>query len=495
MQQQSVSPEDLRRLADRLGHGVTESELDRIADFVNSELDSYVALTSDRPPRIPSEPPRDVTIEPGSEADPYNAFLATFTLKGSDTGPLTGLDVALKDNTAVAGVPMTCGSRVFENAIPHEHATVVNRLRAAGATVVGKTNMDEMASGPTSETSQFGPVLNPADRDHVAGGSSAGSGAAVAADEVDLALGTDTGGSVRIPSSLCGTVGVKPSYGAISRAGVVDAAPSMDHVGVMTGDVSTAARALDAIVGPDPRDPASAAADRLSAASDAVDDLPALADYSFGLPEELFGDHVDDAVEARIRETVDELVDAGAAVETVSLPTVPALETVWKAIVNTELAAMFLTSGAPVARRRGVDTAWYDAAADAIAARGHRFGETVRAMTIAGAWILDSGDGRQYTRALEVRENFTAEVDRALSNHDALLSPTTPATAPEVSEGADTRRVPLAYNTRPADLAHVPAVSLPVERVDGLPVGLQLYGSRYEDAALLGVARAIERAT
>lgn len=487
------STEEIRRFADRLGHGVAGSELDRIAELVDSELDSYMTLTGERPPRSPSDHPQDVTIDPGAEADPYNAFLATFTLDGAETGPLDGLDVALKDNTAVAGVPTTCGSRVFETAVPSEHATVVDRLRTAGGRIVGKTNMDEMAYGPTSETSQFGPVRNPVDREHVAGGSSSGSAAAVAAGEVDVALGTDTGGSVRIPSSLCGIVGVKPSYGAVSRSGIVDAAPSMDHVGSIAPDVATAARVLDAVVGSDPRDPASAAADRLGATTDAVDDPPALETCSFGLPSELFADHVDEGVEARVRAVVDELTDAGATVETVSLPTVPALETVWKAIVNTELAAMFLASGAPVARRRSVDTAWYDAAADAVAARGHAFGETVRAMTIAGTWILDRGNGRQYTRALEIRERFTAELDRALEGHDALLSPTTPATAPTVSADSDARRVPLAYNTRPADLAHVPAVSLPAGRVDGLPIGLQLYGQRYEDAALLGVARAIER--
>ena len=489
----ACDPEAVRRLANRLGHGVSDGELDRIAALVDSEVTSYATLMEERPARSRPDHPRDVTIDPGSEADPHNAFLATFALDGAETGPLAGLDVALKDNVAVAGVPTTCGSRVFETAVPGEHATVVDRLRAAGATVVGKTNMDEMAYGPTSETSQFGPVRNPVDREHVAGGSSSGSAAAVATGAVDVAVGTDTGGSVRIPSSLCGVVGVKPSYGAVSRSGVVDAAPSMDHVGPIARDLTTAARALDAMVGADSRDPASAAAERLGATTDGVEDPPALDACSFGVPEALFGEHVDDAVETRIRAVVDDVADAGATVEPVSLPGVPTLETVWKAIVNTELAAMFLASGAPVARRRSVDTDWYDAAADAVAARGDAFGETVRAMTTAGAWILEKEDGRPYTRALERREQFTAVLDRELAEHDALLSPTTPATAPTVSTDADTRRVPLAYNTRPADLAHVPAVSLPAGRVDGLPIGLQLYGRRYEDAALLGVARAVER--
>jgi len=486
-----LSVERARSLATLLEHAVSDEEADRFIERVQADIDASAVVETVSSGRRQSAAPSDVTINPGAVADPHNAFLATCRLAGGD-GPLSGMTVAVKDNIAVAGVPMTCGSRVLEHAVPGEHATVVNRLLAAGATLVGKTNMDEMAYGPTSETSQFGPVSNPADSDRVAGGSSSGSAAAVAAGDVDIALGTDTGGSIRIPSSLCGTVGFKPSYGAVSRAGVVDLAPTMDHVGPIAPDVETAALCYDAIAGTDRRDPATAAADALTSAATAVTDPPALSDCSFGVPEAFFADRVGTAVEDRIRSIIERLEAAGATVEPVSLPTVPSLEAVWKTVANVELAAMLWCRFAPVARRRGADPAWYGAAADALQSRGHDLGETIRAATVAGAQLLTRGGGRRYTRALAACEQFATEVDSALDGHDALLGPTTPAPAPVLSPGGDTRRVPLAYNTRPADIAHVPAVSLPAGRTDGLPIGLQLYGHRGQDASLLGVSKAIE---
>jgi len=482
-----LSAERVRSLATRLGHAVSDDEAER----VRADIDASAVVETLSSGRQQSAAPSDVTINPGAAADPHNAFLATCTLAGDD-GPLSGMTVAVKDNIAVAGVPMTCGSRVLEHAVPGEHATVVDRLLGAGATLAGKTNMDEMAYGPTSETSQFGPVSNPADADHVAGGSSSGSAAAVAAGDVDVALGTDTGGSVRIPSSLCGTVGFKPSYGAVSRAGVVDSAPTMDHVGPIAPDIETAALCYDAIAGPDRRDPATAAADALASATTAVADPPALSDCSFGVPAAFFTERVEAAVEDRIRSVIERLEAAGATVEPVSLPMVPSLEAVWKTVANVELAAMLWCRFTPVARRRGADPAWYGAAADALQSRGHEFGETIRAATVAGAQLLTRGLGRRYTRALTVCERFATEVDETLDGHNALLGPTTPTPAPVLSPESDARRVPLAYNTRPADIAHVPAVSLPAGRVDGLPIGLQLYGHRGQDASLLGVSKAIE---
>ena len=489
-----LSADRVRSLAARLGHGVDDAEIERLIERVGADVDAVSAVDRLTCGRRQSATPSDVTIDPGPDADPHNAFLTTCTLPGADDGPLSGTTVAVKDNIAVAGVPMTCGSRVLEHAVPERHATVVDRTLAAGGTLVGKTNMDEMAYGPTGETSQFGPVHNPADPNHVAGGSSSGSAAAVAAGDVDVALGTDTGGSVRIPSSLCGTVGFKPSYGAVSRAGVVDAAPTMDHVGPIAPDVETAARCFDAIVGSDASDPTTAGADRLRSATTAVADPPSLSECSFGVPGAFFDDHVDDAVAERIRATIDDLEAGGATVEPVSLPTVPSLEAVWRTVVAVELAVTLWCRFAPVARRRGADPAWYGAAADALANRGHELGETVRSTTIAGAHLLTHGDGRRYARALTICRQFTAEIEEALSAHDALLGPTTPAPAPELSAGGDVRRVPLAHDTRPADVAHVPAVSLPSGRVDDLPIGLQLCGHRDEDASLLGVARAVEAA-
>ncbi|MFB6105817.1 MAG: amidase [Halobacteriaceae archaeon] len=486
-----LSPERVRELAAQLGGDLSRDEAERYADRIAADLAGYAALDDLWRDVDRDRAPADVTVDPGPDEDPHNAYLATFEM-GDGSGPLADLDVALKDNVAVAGVPLTCGSRVFEHATPGRHATVVRRLLDAGATLVGKTNMDELAYAPTGETSQFGSTSNPADPDHVAGGSSSGSGAAVGAGDVDAALGTDTGGSVRIPASFCGVVGFKPSYGVVPRTGVVDLSYSLDHVGVLARDVETAARTVDAMAGPDYRDQPSANARRVDLpTAPALDDV-ALDEVSLGMPRELCGDHVDDAVRSHVEDVVDDLSDRGVDVDPVSLPTVEDAVAVWNAVVNVELASSLLASGVPVARRQSVDPTWYDAAADAVAARGHAFGEKVRETTIVGAHLLDRYGGRHYTRAQAVRDRLRAEVDDALDGRDALVSPTMPTTAPALGEHrrAD-RPVPLAFNTRPADLAHVPAVSLPCGTVDDLPVGLQLYGGRYQDGHLLGVASAV----
>jgi amidase/aspartyl-tRNA(Asn)/glutamyl-tRNA(Gln) amidotransferase subunit A len=491
-----LTTEQLRELAGTVGLPLG-GEATRLAEAVSEELAGYDALPGLAAPRGMDDPVGGVTLDPGPDADPLNAFLATFDPPEPGAGPLDGLEVAVKDNTAVAGVPMTCGSRVFESAVPGRHATVVRRLIEAGAAVVGKTNMDELAYGPTGETSAFGPVANPADREHVAGGSSSGSAAAVAAGEVDAALGSDTGGSVRIPASFCGAVGVKPSWGLVPRTGVVELAYTLDHVGPIARDVRTAAELLDAISGPDPGDPSSGDADRPEGtAVCAVADPPSPGELSVGLPEELFAE-TEPAVEEQVRGVIADLEAAGATVEPVSVPTVSDAVHVWNAVTNVEFADTLRSGLVPVRRRVALDPTWQDAAAGALAARAGEFGPVVRRKALVGAALLER-DGRAYVRARTLCDRLAREFAAALEGRDALLAPTMPVTAPELgawaagsySSGPD---VPLAYNTRPADLAGIPAVSVPAGDLEGLPVGLQAVGARHDDHALLGVARALER--
>jgi len=494
------SADRLHALADRLGFAFGPGETEAALSAINAELPGYGALDALATPRSHDDPVSGVTLLPGADDDPLNAFVSRFAPPSTDGGPLDGLDVGIKDNTAVAGVPMTCGSRVFESAIPARHATVVRRLIDAGAAVVGKTNMDELAYGPTSETSAFGPVANPADADHVAGGSSSGSAAAVASGTLDAALGSDTGGSVRIPAAFCGVVGFKPSWGMVPRVGVVELAYTLDHVGPLAPDVETAALVFDAIAGPDPGDPASERARRLDGtAAEAAAEPPAVGDLSVGLPAELFADHVDAAVADRVRAVADGLASAGATVEEVRLPTVPDLVPAWNAITNVEFADTLRSRMVPVRRRAALDPAWQDAAAGALAERADDFGPVVRRKAVVGAHLLDRG-GRDYVRARAVADRLAGEFAAALSGRDVLLAPTTPTTAPATGrwaagsysatdEGYD---VPLAFNTRPADVAGVPAVSLPAGSADRLPVGLQLIGPRDADHALFGAAAAVE---
>ncbi|SFG84885.1 amidase [Halopelagius inordinatus] len=507
----SVSAEWVAEAGDAMGFDLSTADAERFARGVNDEIGGYAALDELAPAdAAESIAVRDVRA-PEEDEDPHNAYITAFVAGGDDDGPLSGVDVAVKDNIAVAGVPMTCGSRVFEGVVPRRNASIVDRLLSAGARLVGKTNMDELAYGPTSETSGFGPVTNPADDARVAGGSSSGSAAAVAEGSADLALGSDTGGSVRIPASFCGVVGFKPSWGAVPRDGFVDLAYTLDHVGPLAPDVETAALGFDVIGGYDARDPSSAAATEIPIGDCAagLDDAPEVSDLSFGVPEELLSSHVSDEVRERFESAIATLESAGATVESVRLPTVEDAVYVWNAITNVEFAAALRRNGLPIERPGPFDTSRYDAASARQSAAGVGFGDVVRERALVGAALLDRYDGRHYTRARNVCATLKAEFEDALDGRDALVCPTMPVVAPEVgawqphsydADDQDALNVPLAYNTRPMDLAGVPAVTVPDESdaggddADALPVGVQFVGGMHEDAHLLRVARAFERA-
>lgn len=467
------------------------------ADVENT--DGYDALGT--PDAESASTPTDVTVDVDLAADECNAFVSTFTLAGSDDGALAGMDLAVKDNVAVAGVPLTAGVQAFEDATPGRHAPAVSRLLDAGATLVGKTNMDELAYGPTGETGGFGPTRNPQNTAHVAGGSSAGSGAAVAAGVVDAALGTDTGGSVRIPASFCGVVGYKPSAGVVPRTGVVPLAPSLDQVGVLAPTVPTAARVADAIAGPHRSDRATVGRSVGGLATRARDP-PAVADCSFGLPAEFMGPHVDPAVCGHVERAVDALEAAGASVEPCSVPRFDETAPAWDAVANVEFAAALFAGLTPL-DGVSVDAAWHADVADAFRSdRDHRFADRVVENALDGAALLAESGGAVYQQALEECERFAAGYRDALAGHDALLAPTMPIAAPVVGEwplssperaadGAEDRP-PLSVNVRQANLLGAPALSLSCGREDGLPVGLQLLGAPGEDASLLAAASAVE---
>ncbi|MFC7198737.1 amidase [Halospeciosus flavus] len=486
-----------RTLAALLGRDPEDLE----ARGASADYDALPAADADEPT------PTDVRFDPGVPDDAFDAFVSTFDFSTTDDGPLAGWDLAVKDNLAVAGVPLTAGSRVLADATPARHAPAVSRLLDAGARLVGKTNMDELAYGPTGETSAFGPTRNPQDTAHVAGGSSAGSGAAVAAGIADAALGTDTGGSVRIPAAFCGVVGYKPSFGTVPRTGVVPLAPSLDHVGVLANSVADAAHVADVVAGPDGRDSATVGREPPSLAA-AATDARAIEDCSFGLAEEFLGEHVDPAVRGRVERAVDALEAAGARVEHVSVPRFDLTAPVWDAITNVELAAALFAGLAPL-DGVGVDGAWHADAAEALRAvadgtADHAFADRLVENALDGAALLDEGGASVYTRALAECERFADGYADALGDHDALLAPTMPVTAPAVGEwplsaddrddrdDSDAERPPLSVNVRQANLLGAPALSLPCGRVGGLPVGLQLLGTPGADTRLVAAAAAVE---
>jgi len=413
--------------------------------------------------------------------DEHNAFFRRFDLD-SESGPLSDLTVAAKENIAVAGVPMSCGSAGFEFT-PEYSGTVIRRLRSAGADIVGTTNMDEFALYTTGETCAHGRIENPEAPGHVPGGSSGGSGAAVATGAVDAALGSDTGGSIRIPASFCGVVGLKPTHRSVSRFGFVDLAASLDHVGPLADSVETAAHVFDAIAGPDPADPSTHVSSPPANVADAVGDP--VEDLRIGLVTDAF-DASTDAVAASVREAVEEPL---VAVDEVSLPTLESLVAL-SGIIGSEFAALVEENGQVYGTGTGYSEPWRAALADTDVGE---LGENVRDQLVAGKAIDEATDGAAYVAAQGFRREFTAMVQEHLAAYDALVTPTTPRTALEFGAVQDRDDlIETLANTGPFNLTGHPALSVPCGEVDGQPVGLQIVTDWHGEPTSVALGSAIE---
>jgi aspartyl-tRNA(Asn)/glutamyl-tRNA(Gln) amidotransferase subunit A len=440
-----------------------------------------------------------------AEADAADARLAAARAEGEGAldalHPLLGIPVALKDLVSLAGGQCTAGSRILEGYRAPFDAHIVERLRDTGAVILGKTNMDEFAMGSSTEHSAFGPTANPWDLDRVPGGSSGGSAAAVAAYHVPLGIGTDTGGSIRQPAALCGIVGMKPTYGRVSRYGIVAFASSLDQVGPFGRDVRDAAALLHAVSGRDERDSTSAP----EPVPDELLRLPASDDEAaswlrgrrFGLPREYFVAGMEPGVEARIREAVAALEAAGATVEEVSLPHTDYGLATYYIVAPAEASAN-------LARYDGVRFGYSvrggdDYLANYLATRGGGFGAEVKRRIMLGTYALSAGYyDAFYVKAQKVRTLIKRDFDRLWAEgFDALVAPTSPSVAFRFgARMADPVQMYLSDAcTLPVNMAGLPGVSVPCGLSDGLPVGLQLIGAAWSEAALLRAARAYEGLT
>ncbi len=412
--------------------------------------------------------------------------------RGTPLSPLDGVPIAYKDVLCTRGVTTTCGSKVLEGFVSPYDATAVARLTEAGAVMLGKTNMDEFAMGSSTEHSAFKPTHNPWDLARVPGGSSGGSAAAVAGELAAAALGTDTGGSVRQPAAFCGVVGLKPTYGRISRYGLVAFASSLDHVGPLTRDVHDAALLLHAVAGVDPHDSTSVA--------EPVPDYAALLEggirgLRLGVPREYFGAGLDADVEAAVRRAIGRLGDLGAIIEEVSLPTTDYGLAVYYLIAPAEASSN-------LARYDGVKYGLRAPGKDLIdmqsRTRAAGFGAEVKRRVMLGTYALSAGYyDAYYGRAQKVRTLVRRDFEAVFARVDLLVAPTTPSVAFKHGDKAD----PLAMYlndvfTVGADLTGLPAVSLRCGfSAAGLPIGLQLIGRAFDEARLLRAAHAYEQAT
>ena len=427
-----------------------------------------------------------------------NLFITEATIDGDADaeGPLADATVAVKDNISTEGIRTTCGSEMLAEYVPPYSATVVDRLTAAGATVVGKANMDEFGMGTTTETSAFGPTRNPADPERVPGGSSGGSAAAVAAGEADLALGSDTGGSVRCPAAFCGVVGIKPTYGLVSRYGLVAYANSLEQIGPIAGTVEEAAAALDVIAGPDPHDgttrdlaeveDADPDASYAAAADGDVDGL------TVGVPTELF-EGADERVVETVEAAIADLEARGAETTEISLPSVEHAVQAYYVIAMAEASSNLARfDGVRYGNRADSDGNWNESFA---AAREEGFGAEVKRRILLGTYALSAGyHDKYYEKAQDARAWVRRDFEEAFADVDVIASPTMPVLPFELGESLDDPlRMYLAdANTTPVNLANLPAISVPAGEAEGLPVGLQLVGPKFGEETVIRAASAVE---
>ncbi|MHB8897091.1 MAG: Asp-tRNA(Asn)/Glu-tRNA(Gln) amidotransferase subunit GatA [Candidatus Geothermincolia bacterium] len=451
---------------------VTEAYLQRI-DALESKVNAFISTDGDAA--------RELALKMDSDIE-----------RGVEAGPFAGVPIAIKDVLSTRGLRTTCGSRMLAGYVPVWDATVVERVRDAGTVMLGKANMDEFAMGSSTENSFFGPTRNPWDLERVPGGSSGGSAAAISAGEAPWALGSDTGGSIRQPAALCGIVGLKPTYGLVSRYGLVAFASSLDQVGPMALSVRDCAALLGVIAGHDNCDSTSIEEPARDYVSGLSGDIKGM---KVAIVKELSSEGIDPAVMDRIRSTMDILESLGVTCDEVSLPS-----------FTYGLSAYYLIAPAEassnLARFDGVrygyraegefDNVWdmYDAT------RAEGFGPEVKRRIMLGTYALSAGYyDEYYAKAQKIRTLIVRDYGRAFDDYDLLVSPTSPTTAFKLGEKMDDPLTMYLSDicTIPVNLAGIPALSLPCGLADGLPVGFQIMGPPLSEQKILNVASALER--
>jgi len=452
----------------------TRAMLDRISSLEPS-LNSFITVTPER-----------------AIAD---AELADQRLRGSGQEPtaLTGIPVMVKDNFSTKDVETTAASKILKGYIPPYDGTAVSNLKEAGAVILGKGNLDEFAMGSSNETSAFGPVRNPWDTDRVPGGSSGGAGAAVAAGECFIAFGSDTGGSIRQPAALCGVVGMKPTYGLVSRFGLLAFGSSLDQIGPLSRSVADTADALNIVSSHDHRDSTSVAAPF----TDFAQDIDAgVAGMNIGVPKEYLVDGIEPGVRAAFEQSLKTLEDLGAYVSETSLPLTDHALAVYYIIAPSEASANLSRYDGV---KYGLGSADSKTSAQATeAARGEGFGDEVKRRIFLGTYALSAGYyDAYYKKAQQVRTLIRREFTDAFLKFDALVTPTTPSVAFNIGDKTEDPYQMYLNDicTIPVNIAGLPSISIPGGMSDGLPVGLQFIGPQFGDTTVIRAAAAYERAT
>jgi amidase len=501
-----IRREEVQAYARRAGFTLADGEVDEFLGLCEGLFEGLDAFDAE-PPVVPERLPG--TRDPGRRAtpadDPLNAVVRWCEATGADDGPLAGLRIGLKDNIAIAGVPMTCGSRILAGYVPEVDATVTERLLAAGARIVAVLNMDDLAWSGGGETSSYGYTRNPFDPARTAAGSSGGPGAACWYDEIDATLGTDQGGSIRLPAAWCGVLGLKATHGLVPYTGIAGIDPTYDHVGPLARDTRTLARVLQAIAGHDPADPRQhprAPEDYVAAVEDAPDDLAGL---TIGVLAEAFSFEGPDAppgtaeTAEATREAIGRLAQLGATIREISVPEhLTGGGLMFAALVEGQWAtAKSFGNGFGWRGRYAPDFA--TALGRGMRAAGDHLPPTVKLINLMGEYVHDHYFGALYGKAQNAAPVLRARYDAALAEVDVLLTSTANHYAHlALPDAPVAERVLRGWgnvaNAAPFDVTGHPAITLPAAEADGLPVGVQLVAPHFAERRLLAVARTYERA-
>ncbi|MEO0971111.1 MAG: Asp-tRNA(Asn)/Glu-tRNA(Gln) amidotransferase subunit GatA [Cyanobacteria bacterium J06639_18] len=455
---------------------ITQETLDRI-QAVEPNVNSFLHITADKALK---------------QAQQVDAKIAA----GEEIGMLAGIPIAIKDNMCTKGITTTCGSKILENFVPPYESTVTQKLADAGAVLVGKTNLDEFAMGSSTENSAYKLTNNPWDVSRVPGGSSGGSAAAVAAGECTVSLGSDTGGSIRQPASFCGVIGMKPTYGLVSRYGLVAYASSLDQIGPFSRNVEDSAILLSHIAGYDPKDSTSLKVDIPDYAANFKPDLKRRGQVRVGIIKETFGEGIDSQVEKAVTKAIEQLQNLGAEIHVISCPNFRYGIASYYIIAPSEASAN-------LARYDGVKYGLRDEEAESLISmynrtRAHGFGQEVKRRIMIGTYTLSAGYyDAYYLKAQKFRTLIKEDFEKAFRQVDVLVCPTVPMTAFKAGEKDDPLSMYLTdLMTIPVNLAGLPGISIPCGFDDnGLPVGLQMIGKVLGEEQLFQIAYAYEQST
>ena len=489
--------DDLYNLASELHIGLTAKEVEDFQSVLPALFEGYHRLDQ-MPSDLPfiKYPNRSVGARPPRTEDPYNAIVRRCSIKGASSGKLAGKRIGLKDNICVAGIPITFGSRVMDGYVPDIDATIATRMLDAGAEITAILNMEDFAFSGSGDSSAYGACLNPHSQEHLAGGSSSGSAAALYYDDIDMSIGGDQGGSIRIPASWCGIVGLKPTYGLVPYTGIGGIGHTFDHTVPMTRTVADNALLLEVIAGKDPLDPRQGEVTGQSYTEALHTDISGI---RVGLVTEGLGSQVSESdVDAAVRQAVQQLAQLGAQVTEISIPEHTEGLPIWSSIAMQEATALFQSNGLGYFSQGLYNESLGVTLGKFRHAQGEDLPPTLKLGLLMGSYLIKRYHGRLYSKAQNLRRGWRAAYDRHLSEVDVLAMPTTPMKAQSYIPDIDRRTLlgrswNMLDNTGPFDITGHPSLSIPCARSNGLPVGLMLTGRHFDESTLYRVAYAFEQ--